>query len=138
MTIAVEADEFGARRIEANLYKLIEVLRVDNVTRRPSILRELAILKVKTTPETRAQIFQLAPVYRARIIDVSTESLVIEITGNEDKVDSLIQVLEPYGIVEMARTGRLAMLRGTASKPPEDEQDFGAAKAEEDLLSHSV
>ena len=59
MTIAVDADEFGARRIEANLYKLIEVLRVDNVTRRPSIFRELAILKVKTTPETRAQIFQL-------------------------------------------------------------------------------
>ena len=78
--------------------------------------------------------------YRARIIDVSPESLVIEITGNEDKVDSLIEVLEPYGIVEMARTGRLAMLRGTgtASKPPEDEQDFGAAKAEEDLISHSV
>ena len=140
MTIAVEADEFGARRIEANLYKLIEVLRVDNVTRRPSIFRELAILKVKTTPETRAQIFQLVPVYRARIIDVSPESLVIEITGNEDKVNSLIEVLEPYGIVEMARTGRLAMLRGTgtASKPPEDEQDFGAAKAEEDLISHSV
>ena len=140
MTIAVEADEFGARRIEANLYKLLEVLRVDNVTRLPSIFRELAILKVKTSRETRAQIFQLAPVYRARIIDVSPESLVIEITGNEDKVNSLIDVLEPYGIVEMARTGRLAMLRGTgtASKPPEDEQDFGAAKAEEDLISLSV
>ncbi len=140
MTIAVETDEFGARRIEANLYKLLEVLRVDNVTRQPSIFRELAILKVKTTPETRAQIFQLAQVYRARIIDVSPESLVIEITGNEDKVESLIDVLEPYGIVETARTGRLAMLRGTgtASTPPDDEQDLSAAKAEEDLISHSV
>ena len=140
MTIAVEADEFGARRIEANLYKLIEVLRVDNVTRRPSIVRELGILKVKTTPETRAQIFQLAQVYRARIIDVSPESLVVEITGNEDKVQSLVDVLDPYGIVEIARTGRLALLRGTgtASKPPAEEQDFGAEKAEEDLISHSV
>ena len=140
MTIAVEADEFGARRIEANLYKLIEVLRVDNVTRQPSILRELAILKVKTTPETRAQIFQLAPIYRARIIDVSAESLVIEITGNQDKVESLIEVLEPYGILEIARTGRLAMLRGTgtASKPPAADQDFSAEQAEEEVLSHSV
>ena len=140
MTIAVEADEFGARRIEANLYKLLEVLRVDNVSRQPSILRELAILKVKTTPETRAQIFQLAQVYRARIIDVSPESLVIEITGNEEKVRSLIDVLEPYGILELARTGRLAMLRGTgtASKPPAVDQDFPAEQAEEDVISHSV
>lgn len=140
MTIAVEADEFGARRIEANLYKLIEVLRVDNVTRQPSILRELAILKVRTTPDTRAQIFQLAQVYRARIIDVSPESLVIEITGNEDKVRSLIEVLEPYGILEIARTGRIAMLRGTAtaSKPPAPEDDLGAEQAEEDVISHSV
>ena len=140
MTIAVEADEFGARRIEANLYKLIEVLRVDNVTRQPSIFRELAVLKVKTTPETRAQIFQLAPIYRARIIDVSPESLVIEITGNEDKVESLIEVLEPYGILEIARTGRLAMLRGTgtASTPPDATQDLSATQAEEDVLSHSV
>ena len=140
MTIAVEADEFGARRIEANLYKLIEVLRVDNVSRQPSIFRELAILKVKTTPETRAQIFQLAQVYRARIIDVSPESLAVEITGNEDKVRSLIEVLEPYGILEIARTGRLAMLRGTgtASKPPAADQVFPAEQAEEDLLSHSV
>jgi acetolactate synthase-1/3 small subunit len=139
MTIDVEADEFGARRIEANLYKLIEVLRVDNVTRRPAIFRELAILKVATTPETRAQIFQLAQVYRARIIDVSPESLVVEITGNADKVESLIDVLTPYGLLELARTGRLAMLRGTdtASTIPTEQDDLPAEAAEE-VLSHSV
>ncbi len=139
MTIDVEADEFGARRVEANLYKLIDVLRVDNVTRRPSIFRELAILKVATTPETRAQIFQLAQVYRARIIDVSPESLVVEITGNVDKVESLIEVLTPYGLLELARTGRLAMLRGTgtASTIPTEQEDV-AAEAAEDVVSHSV
>ena len=139
MTIDVEADEFGARRVEANLYKLIDVLRVDNVTRRPSIFRELAILKVATTPETRAQIFQLAQVYRARIIDVSPESLVVEITGNQDKVESLIEVLSPYGLLELARTGRLAMLRGTgtASTSPTEQEDV-AAESAEDVLSHSV
>lgn len=143
MTIDVETDEFGARRIEAHLYKLIEVLRVDNVTRRPAIFRELAILKVATTPETRAQIFQLAPIYRARIIDVSTESLVIEITGNADKVESLIEVLQPYGLLELARTGRLAMLRGTdtASTIPSEQEDVAARAVEtvdDDVLSHSV
>jgi len=140
MTIAVAADEFGARRIEANLYKLLEVLRVDNVSRRPSIFRELAILKVQTSPETRAQIFQLAQVYRARIIDVSPESLVIEITGNEDKVRSLIDVMTPYGILELARTGRLAMLRGTgtASKPPDHDGQPAQVKADDDGVSHSV
>jgi len=139
MTIDVEADEFGARRVEANLYKLIDVLRVDNVTRRPSIFRELAIMKVATTPETRAQIFQLAQVYRARIIDVSPESLVVEITGNADKVESLIEVLTPYGLLELARTGRLAMLRGTttASTVPTETEDV-AAEAAEEVLSHSV
>lgn len=140
MTIAVEADEFGARRIEANLYKLLEVLRVDNVSRRPAIVRELAILKVQTSPDTRAQMFQLAQVYRARIIDVSPESLVMEITGNEEKVRSLIEVLEPYGILELARTGRLAMLRGTgtASKPPQADDEPDTAAAEDDVVSHSV
>ncbi|MBA2355554.1 MAG: acetolactate synthase small subunit [Acidobacteria bacterium] len=140
MTIAVAADEFGARRIEANLYKLLEVLRVDNVSRRPSIFRELAILKVQTSPETRAQIFQLAQVYRARIIDVSPESLVIEITGNEDKVRSLIDVMTPYGILELARTGRLAMLRGTgtASKPPDNDDQPALFEADDDGVSHSV
>ena len=139
MTIDVEADEFGARRVEANLYKLIEVLRVDNVTRRPAIFRELAIMKVATTPETRAQIFQLAQVYRARIVDVSPESLVVEITGNADKVESLIEVLTPYGLLELARTGRLAMLRGTGtgSHIPTDGEDV-AAEAAEDVVSHSV
>jgi acetolactate synthase-1/3 small subunit len=115
------------------------VLRVDNVTRRPAIFRELAILKVATTPETRAQIFQLAQVYRARIIDVSPESLVVEITGNADKVESLIDVLTPYGLLELARTGRLAMLRGTdtASTIPTEQDDLPAEAAEE-VLSHSV
>lgn len=139
MTIDVEADEFGARRVEANLYKLIEVLRVDNVTRRSAIFRELAIMKVATTPDTRAQIFQLAQVYRARIVDVSPESLVVEITGNQDKVESLIEVLSPYGLLELARTGRLAMLRGTntGSTIPTEQEDV-AAEAAEDVLSHSV
>jgi len=114
MTIVVHADGTVARRIEANLYKLVNVLRVDNVTDRPSVFRDLAMIKVATTNDTRVQVMQLAEVYRARVVDVAQESLVIEITGTEEKVNSLLEVLRPYGVLEMARTGLVAMVRGTA------------------------
>lgn len=117
MTIVVDTDELGARRLEAHLYKLVNVLRVDNITESPAVYRDLAMIKVATTPETRAHVMQLADVFRARILDVGTQSLVIEITGTEDKIDGLLDVLRPYGVLEMARTGRLAMRRGTAEAP---------------------
>jgi len=113
MTITVDTDESGAMRIEANLYKLVNVLSVENVTATPSVFRDLAMIKVAATPETRAEIMQLAHVFRARIVDVNNGSLVIEGTGTEDKIDGLVEVLREYGILEMARTGRVAMTRGS-------------------------
>jgi acetolactate synthase-1/3 small subunit len=115
MTVVVDTDEYGARRLEANLYKLIPVRRVDNITSRPTISRDLALIKVSVSGDVRAQVMQLVEVYRARVIDVSPESLVIEATGTEDKIDSLLDVLRPYGVVEMVRTGRVAMARGTGA-----------------------
>jgi acetolactate synthase-1/3 small subunit len=112
MTIVVHTDERGARLVEANLYKLIPVRRVDNITNRPTIARDLAMIKVSATGDSRTQVMQLVDVYRARIVDVSPESLVIEATGAEDKIDSLLDVLRPYGVVEMVRTGRVEMVRG--------------------------
>jgi acetolactate synthase-1/3 small subunit len=112
MTIVVDVDAEGAHHVEAHLYKLVNVLRVDNVTARPNVIRELALIKVATTPGTRPEIFQLADVFRARIIDVSADSLVLELTGGEAKLDRLLEVLEPFGVLEMARTGTLAMARG--------------------------
>jgi acetolactate synthase I/III small subunit len=117
MTIVVDTDELGARRVEANLYKLINVLRVDNVTSQASVTRDLALVKVTATRDTRTEIMQLAEAYRARIVDVAATSLMIEVTGNEDKVDSLVDVLRPYGILEMARTGRVTMARGAVQQP---------------------
>jgi acetolactate synthase I/III small subunit len=114
MTIVVETDDYGARRLEANLYKLVNVLRVDTITTQASVFRDLALVKVATTAETRAQVMQLVEVFRARVVDVAPASLVIEITGTEDKIDSLVEVLRQYGVLEMARTGRLAMMRGSA------------------------
>ena len=112
MTIVVDTDDQGARRVEANLYKLLNVLRVDNITNQQAVSRDLALIKVAATQETRSQIFQLVDVFRARVVDVSPESLIIEITGTEDKIDGLVEMLRPYGVLEMARTGRVAMARG--------------------------
>ncbi|HHH81598.1 MAG TPA: acetolactate synthase small subunit [Chloroflexi bacterium] len=112
MTIVVEADETIARRVEANLYKLVNVLCVEDVTFRPSVTRDLALIKVRADPEARAHILQLCEVFRAKALDVTPKALIVEITGTEDKIEGLLEVLRPFGIIEMARTGRVAMTRG--------------------------
>jgi acetolactate synthase-1/3 small subunit len=113
MTIVVDTDQRGGRLVEANLYKLIPVRRVHNITSVPTIARDLALIKVSATGDARTHVMQLADVYRARVVDVGPESLVIEATGTEDKIDSLLEVLRPYGIAEMVRTGRVEMARGS-------------------------
>lgn len=112
MTIVVDTDPSGALRLEANLYKLLHVLRVENISAVPMVFRDLALIKVATTPESRSELMQLVNVFRARVVDVAPDSLMIEITGTEDKIDGLIEVLRPYGIFEMVRTGGVAMARG--------------------------
>jgi acetolactate synthase I/III small subunit len=115
MTITVDADHDQARRIEASLYKLVNVLLVENVTHQAVIVRDLAMIKVAATPEARSHVLELAGVFRARVVDVAPESLTIEITGAEDKIDGLLEVLRPYGVLEMVRTGIVAMRRGNKS-----------------------
>lgn len=114
MTIVVDTDEAGCRRIEANLHKLLNVTRVDAIAPRASVMRDLALIKVSATPASRPDIMQMVDVFRARVVDVAPDSLVIEITGTEDKIDGLLDVLRPYGVLEMVRTGRVAMARGNA------------------------
>jgi acetolactate synthase-1/3 small subunit len=115
MTIVVDTDTHGARLVEAHLYKLVNVLRVDNITATPSVSRDLAIFKVAATAETRTDIMKVADVFRARIVDVAPDSLMIEVTGTEDKIDGLLDVLRPFGVLEAVRTGRVAMARGTGN-----------------------
>jgi acetolactate synthase-1/3 small subunit len=121
MTVVVDTDGYGARRLEANLYKLVPVKRVDDISMTPSIVRDLALIKVTAAGEERTHVMQLVDVYRGRVVDVSPDSLVIEATGTEDKIDSLLEVLRPYGVLEMVRTGRVAMARGNGrpARPPE-------------------
>ena len=113
MTIVTNVDEYTARRMEANLYKLVNVLRVQEVIDTPSVMRDLALIKVRADAENRTHVFQICDIFRARVVDVTPDALIVEITGTEDKIDGLVEVLRPYDIIEMVRTGRVAMTRGS-------------------------
>jgi len=119
LTVVMEADDDSARRIEANLYKLVNVLFVEDLTRTATVARELALLKVKCATETRPHVLQLADVFGARAVDVTSEAMVLEITAAADKIDNFVEVLRPYGILEMVRTGLIAMRRTAAASVSE-------------------
>ena len=141
MTIVVESDADDARRIEANLYKLVNVVRVHDITNAPSIFRELAMVKVAATIETRTQIMQLVGVFRARVVDVAPDSLVIETTGTEEKIEGLLEVLRPYGILELVRPGRVGMVRGkqgVAVEPSDRVEDEDSASDDSDTDDANV
>lgn len=119
MTLVAEAAPTAAHRIMASLYKLENVIEVDDVGRQSCVSRELALIKVATTPESRSRIFELVEVFRARIVDLAPDSLMIEITGVESKIEGLLQVLSEGAdrVVEVARTGRMVMRRGQHTRP---------------------
>jgi acetolactate synthase-1/3 small subunit len=114
MTIVCDASPTAGHRIAASLYKLENVLEVDDVGQLSHVARELALIKVAATPQTRSMVFELVEVFRARIVDLAPESMMIEITGVESKIEGLIQVLNENGdrILEISRTGRMVMRRG--------------------------
>ena len=119
MTIVARADEKGGHRLEASLEKLVDVLLAENVSDRSVIERDLALIKVTADQSSRPHLMELAKVFRARVIDVAPESLILEVSGAVDKIDGLLEVLRPYGILEMARTGQVAMTRGSdVLRPP--------------------
>jgi acetolactate synthase I/III small subunit len=112
MTFTVNADDDTASRIEANLYKLVNVLSVEDITRKASVVRDLALIKLTVGPEKRAEVLQLCEVFRARPVDVGPNTLIVEITGDQDKIEGLLTILAPFGITEMVQTGAIAMTRG--------------------------
>ena len=115
MTFVVEGDEHTVYQVTRQLDKLIDVLRVSDITGRETVARELALIKVRATPATRGEIIQIVNLFRAAIVDVGTQSMVVEITGEEDKINALYNLLEPCGVIEMLRTGVVAMVRGQAN-----------------------
>lgn len=114
MTIVMDSDNASAERVTSYLYKLVNVVQVEDVTARPTVRRDLAMIKVAVSSNNRTEIIQLVDVFRARIVDVANDSVIVEITGDEEKIDGFVEVLRPYGILEMVRTGVVSMLRGSA------------------------
>ena len=112
MTITVDG---CPNRVATQLRKLINVVSIQDVTEVPNLRRDLALIKVKITPNTRAEILRVADIFRANVVDAGTESLIFEVTGAEDKIQAITEMLEPFGILEMVRTGVVAMTRGSAA-----------------------
>ncbi|MFC1925149.1 acetolactate synthase small subunit [Chloroflexota bacterium] len=115
MTIVVSGDFATVEQARKQLDKVIDVIKVSDITYEGTVDRELALVKVKATPQTRSEIMQIVDIFRANIVDVSTDSVIVEITGDEDKLESFFNLLRPFGLKEIARTGRLAMTRGAPS-----------------------
>jgi acetolactate synthase-1/3 small subunit len=119
MTIVAHTDERGAHRLEASLEKLVDVLLAENISSRALLERDLALIKVSADQQNRPHLMELIKVFRARVVDVAPESLIIEVSGAVDKIDGLLEVLRPFGVLEMARTGRISMTRGNdLLRPP--------------------
>jgi acetolactate synthase-1/3 small subunit len=120
LTMVVDGARVAVEQVTKQLYKVIEVRKVSDLSEDPRVERELALVKVtcKTAPQ-RAEVMQIADIYRARVVDVATSSLMIEVTGPTVKVDSLIDLFKPYGIKELVRTGVVAMTRGQATARPD-------------------
>jgi acetolactate synthase-1/3 small subunit len=112
MTITVQGDRDVLEQVIKQLSKLINVIRVSELDPSESLERELAVIKVSVDRENRSEIMQIVNIFRARIIDVSQRSMIIEVTGDEEKVDAIVQLLRQFGIKELARTGKVSMLRG--------------------------
>ena len=115
MTIVVDTAKAPAKLVEENLRKLIPVAEVKDVTHVPTVDRDLALIRVRCEPNSRAEMAQLVEIFRGRIVDVASDSVIVEITGDEGKVDGLVELLKPRGILEMVRTGKVAMVRGLVS-----------------------
>lgn len=112
MTIIVRGDDRILEQVEKQLNKLVDVIKVSDFLAAPHIERDLALIKVKIDKSSRSELLQIADIFRANIVDVSAESVIIEVTGDEDKLSALIKLLAPFGIKEMVRTGVVAIARG--------------------------
>ena len=115
MTFVVNGDDNTVSQVAKQLDKLIDVIEVSDISSEATVTRELALIKVKSTQATRGEIIQIVNLFRASIIDVASDSMVIEITGEEDKINALYNLLSPFGVIEMLRTGLVAMVRGESN-----------------------
>lgn len=117
MTFVVEGDDMVVEQVTKHLHKLIDVIKVSDISDQNIISRELALIRVKANVQTRSEIMQIVSIFRANIVDVATDSIIVEVSGNEEKVNSLHELLKSFGVVEVMRTGTIALNRGVGAKP---------------------
>src|SRR5437762_13143584 len=117
MTFVIFGDDNVLDQVRKQLDKIVTVVRVDDISSENFVERDLMLIKVLSTAEKRPEIFQLAESFRGRVVDIQHKNVMIEISGTEGKVEAFIELMRPYGILELARTGRIALVRGDA-KPP--------------------
>jgi acetolactate synthase-1/3 small subunit len=115
MTIVVDTARAPVHIVAASLRKLVPVVEVSDVTDLPTVTRDLALIRVQCGPGQRSEISDLVSIFRGRLVDVGPESVIVEVTGDQEKVDGLVELLKPRGILEMVRTGKVAMVRGTSA-----------------------
>ena len=120
ITIVVDGESAPIEQVEKQLYKLIDVIKVSDLSNEDVVARELAIIKVRANNVNRHELLDIANVFRADVIDIATNSIMLQVVGDEDKIDGLIRMCEPYGIRELSRTGRIAMVRGTKTTTVHD------------------
>lgn len=122
MTFVVDADT-NAEQVVKQLDKLVDIVDIRDVSHEDIVARELAMIKVRADKSNRGQIVELADIFKAEIVDVAPDSIIIEATGEVEKVDSLVTLLADYDVIELVRTGRVAMLRGSAVSHPREEEE---------------
>ena len=138
MTFVVEGDDSVLEQVTKQLRKLVDVVKVTDLKGVNAVYRELSLVRVSATATTRSEIIQIVDIFRANIVDVGHDSLIIEVTGDEDKLESLVTLLKPFGVLEIMRSGRLAMVRGISLESGQDSSangvsgDVVSAPAEED------
>jgi acetolactate synthase-1/3 small subunit len=127
LTIVVDGSKTAVEQVVKQLYKVIEVRKVSDLTDDQPVVRELALIKVTSKPTTRGEIMQLVDIYRASIVDVALGSVMVEVTGDPEKIDSIVSLLKGFGIKELVRTGVVAMVRGSVAPQSEKTRDPIAA-----------
>jgi acetolactate synthase-1/3 small subunit len=128
MTIVVDGESAPIEQVEKQLYKLIDVVKVSDLSQEDMVARELALIKVRANNLNRHELLDIANVFRADVVDIATNSLILQVAGDEDKIDGLVKMLEPYGIRELTRTGRIAMVRGTKTTTVHEREPESVAR----------
>ena len=132
MTIVVRGDEFIIEQVMKQLHKLIDVIKVTDLTDESHVERELVLIRVNAEPQHRAEIMRTADIFRAKIVDVTPQSFTIEATGDEGKLEALIELIRPMGIQELVRTGKVAIARGPKTRAKKGEPEKARPRISED------